>query len=81
MTASHRWNSQIPMTPFLRSALHLGVNGMAVLARIWERIERILCSKATLAQRSAERFEALRRREFEVERLDRLRNPSDYQGR
>jgi hypothetical protein len=69
------------MTPFLRRVLHVGVIGTAVFARIWERIELLFCSKAQVARRATGRFEALKRKEMEEERLDRLRNPGDYRGR
>jgi hypothetical protein len=32
-------------------------------------------------RRTSGRFEALKRQEQEAERLDRLRNPRDYQGK
>jgi hypothetical protein len=69
------------MTPFLRRVLHVGVIVAAVFERVWERIEQLFCSKAEVARRASVRFQALKRKEMEVERLDRLRNPSDYQGR
>jgi hypothetical protein len=69
------------MTPFLQKALHVGVIVTALFQRVWESLERIFCSKARLAQRATGRFEALKRREMEIERLDRLRNPGNYQGR
>ncbi|MCX6902264.1 MAG: hypothetical protein NTW03_02035 [Verrucomicrobia bacterium] len=69
------------MTPFLRKVLHVGVIGTAVFARVCERIERLFRSKARVAQRATGRFEALKRKEMEVERLDRLRNPGNYRGR
>ena len=57
------------------------VNLLAVLARGWDKVELFFLSKAGADQRTSERFAALKRREMEVERLDRLRNPRDYQGR
>ena len=69
------------MTRFLRRVLHVGVIASAVLKWFWERIETLFRSKADLASRSSGRFEALKRREMEAERLDRLRNPGDYRGR
>jgi hypothetical protein len=69
------------MTPFLHRALHLGVILSAVFKRVWETIERPFYSKAEAARRASGRFEALKRKEMEVERLDRLRNPGDYRGR
>ena len=69
------------MTPFAQRVLHVGVMVSAVFARVWERIERLFYSKAEVARRATGRFEALKRKELEVERLDRLRNPSAYRGR
>ncbi|MBI5386940.1 MAG: hypothetical protein HZA90_19890 [Verrucomicrobia bacterium] len=69
------------MTTFLRRVLHVGVILSAVFKRVWESIERLFRSKEQLARRATGRFEAFKRKEMEVERLDRLRNPSNYQGR
>jgi hypothetical protein len=69
------------MTPFLRKVLHLGVIASAITKQVWETAERLFRSKADVARRSSGRFEALKRREMEIERLDRLRNPGDYRGR
>jgi len=69
------------MTRFFRRVLEVGVIVAAVFARVWERIERLFRSKADVARRASGRVEALKRREREVERLDRLRHPRDYQGR
>jgi hypothetical protein len=69
------------MTPFLRRVLHAGVIATSVLARVWESIERLFLSKAQVARRTTGKFEALKRKEMEMERLDRLRNPGDYRGR
>ena len=69
------------MKPFFLSLLHLGVIVSAIFKRVWESMEWLFLSKAGLARRASGRFEALKRREMEIERLDRLRNPSDYQGR
>ena len=69
------------MTPFLRRVLHLGVLVTSVFQRVWEHLERLFRSKTQLVQRATGRFEALKRKEMEVERLDRLRNPGNYRGR
>lgn len=69
------------MTPFFRKVMLSGVIVSAFFIRLFERIERRFRSKAHMAQRATGRFEALKRKEREIERLDRLRNPSDYQGR
>ena len=41
----------------------------------------LVISKTTLARRALLRTDARERNEIEAERLDRLRNPRDYQGR
>jgi len=69
------------MTPFLRRVLHIGVLVTLVFKRVWESLERLFRSKTQLSQRATGRFEALKRKEMEVERLDRLRNPGNYRGR
>ena len=69
------------MKPFFRSVLHATVLVTAVFARVWEWIEMLFLSKAQLARRTTGRFEALKRKELEMERLDRLRNPGNYRGR
>jgi hypothetical protein len=69
------------MKPFLHRMLHAGVIASAVCKRIWEGFELLFRSKAEVARRASGRFEALKRREMEIERLDRLRNPGDYRGR
>ena len=69
------------MTPFLQKLLRTGVKIETVIKRVWERIARLFLSQAEEARRVSGRFEALKRREMEAERLDRLRNPSDYQGK
>jgi hypothetical protein len=69
------------MRPFLHRLLHVGVVVMAVFARVWGSIELLFLSKAQVAQRATGRFEALKRKEMEMERLDRLRNPGNYRGR
>jgi hypothetical protein len=69
------------MNLLFRRALHAGVIITAVFKRVWETIELPFRSKAEAARRATGRFEALKRREMELERLDRLRHPSNYQGR
>jgi len=69
------------VTPFLRRLLRVGVIGSALFKGGWEKAESLFRSKEALARRTAGRFEALKRREMEMERLDRLRNPSNYRGR
>jgi hypothetical protein len=69
------------MNPFVRGLLQAGVIASAVLARVWKGIERLFYSKAEAARRASGRFEVLKRKVLEAERLDRLRNPDDYRGR
>jgi hypothetical protein len=69
------------MRPFLRGLLQAGVIASAVLARVWRTFEGLFYSKAEVTRRASGRFEALKRKVLEAERLDRLRNPSDYRGR
>ena len=52
-----------------------------VLKRAWRAIEFLFLSKHEIARRSSVLRETLNRKEVETERLDRLRNPRDYQGR
>ena len=51
------------------------------LAQLWERAGLMFLSKRENAKRTSGRVEARKRKEMEDERLDRLRNPSNYQGR
>ncbi|MCI0534395.1 MAG: hypothetical protein L0Z50_04130 [Verrucomicrobiales bacterium] len=44
-------------------------------------IERIFHSKTEVARPAAGRFETLKLKEMEAERIDRLTNPSNYQGK
>lgn len=67
--------------PLLHRLLHAGVIVSTIFKRVWETIERLFCSKEAMAKRVSGRFEALKRREMEIERLDRLRNPDNYRGR
>jgi hypothetical protein len=55
------------MKEFFDKAIHAVAQIAAVLTRLWEK-------------RSG-RLETLNRKQMEAERLDRLRNPSNYQGR
>jgi hypothetical protein len=49
--------------------------------RLVEKLGSLFLSKATIARRALLRSEARERAANEAERLDRLRNPSDYRGR
>jgi hypothetical protein len=61
------------MTTFLHKLLRAGVTMAAGLGRILKRSGRLFLTKDQVARRASE--------EMEAERLDRLRNPSNYQGR
>ena len=69
------------MTPFLDKIFRAGGTIVTALARFRERVELVFLSKRENARRAAGTLEALKRKEMEAERLDRLRNPSNYQGR
>ena len=69
------------MTSFQQKLLRAGVNIEAVARRVWDIVGRLFLSKAAVARRASGQFEALKRKEQEAERLDRLRNPRDYEGR
>jgi hypothetical protein len=66
------------MTPLLEQILRAGRAVAAALA--WLQ-ERIFTSKYEQARRITGRSEMLKRAEFEADRIDRLRNPGNYQGR
>ncbi|HEY0551784.1 MAG TPA: hypothetical protein VGF13_19420 [Verrucomicrobiae bacterium] len=51
------------------------------LLRAVAKLGRLFTSKTTLARRAILRTETREREANEAERLDRLRNPSDYRGR
>lgn len=69
------------MKPIRHHVIHVGGIVAAVAQRMWTTLERLFRSKADVARRTAGRCEARQRREREIERLDRLRNPRDYEGR
>jgi hypothetical protein len=69
------------MTPFLRSVLRVGTIVTAAFERVSGRSELLFRSKAEAARRASAKFETLKRKEMEVERLDCLRNPGNYRGR
>ena len=54
---------------------------LSKLFRLLEKLWRFALCKTAIARRAALRTEARERNEMEAERLDRLRNPSDYRGR
>jgi len=69
------------MTPFLEKILRAFGTTVTALARVRERIGAAFLSKTENARRASGRSEALKREVMEAERLDRLRHPSNYQGR
>jgi hypothetical protein len=66
---------------FMHSILQVSQFIAAWVRRAWAKIERLVGSNTGLARRASEKCQALKRRAKETERIDRLRNPSDYQGR
>ncbi|MEY2409458.1 MAG: hypothetical protein QOF48_2128 [Verrucomicrobiota bacterium] len=69
------------MTPIFQKLLGAGVQLEALIRRTAHGIGGLFVSKAETARRASGRFEALQRRELEAERLDRLRNPRNYEGK
>jgi hypothetical protein len=53
----------------------------AVFKRAREQTKRFFRFRVDVAEHASGRVETLKRKEMEVERLDRLRNPGDYRGR
>ena len=51
------------------------------LLRGIEKLAKLFLSKTTIARRALLKTEESERKANEAERLDRLRNPSDYRGR
>ena len=51
------------------------------LGRLWESIELLFLSKDEVAKRASGKLETLKRKDLEAERIDRLRNPRNYQGK
>ena len=51
------------------------------LGRLWERIQLPFLSKDEVAKRASGKLETLKRKDLEAERIDRLRNPRNYQGK
>jgi len=69
------------MTQFLHRLHRTRLIAAAALGRLWERIESPFLSQAEVARRASGKTETLKRKELEAERIDRLRNPRNYQGR
>ena len=53
----------------------------AALTRGWAKVRLLFLSGSGAEKRASGKFATLQEREMEAERLDRLRNPGDYQGR
>ena len=69
------------MIPFSQRWLRARVTIEGVIQRAWKGTGRLFFSQAEMTRRNRGRFEALKRLEMETERLDRLRNPRDYEGK
>jgi hypothetical protein len=69
------------MTPFLDKMIRSGATLATALGRGWERIKRFFPSNEEVARRATERLKTIERKEMEAERIDRLTNPSNYQGK
>jgi hypothetical protein len=54
---------------------------LPILFRAVEKLGSLVLSKSTVARRALLRTETRERDAMEAERLDRLRNPRDYQGK
>jgi hypothetical protein len=52
-----------------------------VLCRVWERIELPFLFKDEVAWRASGKLETRKRKDLEAERIDRLTNPRNYQGK
>lgn len=69
------------MNSISQKLLHLGAGIETLLKRASQGIERLFLSMDEAGRRDTDRLETIQRREFEAERLDRLRNPGDYEGK
>jgi len=69
------------MTPFLKKIFDAGGTIPAALARFRKRAGLLFLSRHENAMRASGSVETLKRKDAEAERLDRLRNPRNYQGR
>ena len=69
------------MNQFIANIRRAGVIVVKVLAQGWEGVKQLFSSKAEVARRASGRLELLQRKEKEAERIDRLTNPRNYQGR
>ena len=68
-------------TTMLHAIIRSAANLLTALVRGWDKSKLFFLSKAGIDKRASVTFTALQRKEMEAERLDRLRNPSNYQGR
>jgi hypothetical protein len=69
------------MPPFLDKILRVNRTIATALARFRKRTQLIFLSKNENTMPASATLETLKRKEMEAERLDRLRNPRNYQGR
>jgi hypothetical protein len=69
------------MTPLAEKILRALVPIIAFVARLRQGAEWLFLSKRDHARNTALRLDELKRKEMEIERIDRLRNPSNYKGR
>jgi len=72
------------MNLLFRRLLHMGLILSTVLRSLGRAVARPFRFKANAVKRASQSLEALearKREELELERLDRLRHPSNYQGR
>ena len=69
------------MTPLFDKILHARKSLAAALLRLREKAALIFLSQRENAKRAFGKLETRKRKEMEAERIDRLRNPRNYQGR
>ena len=69
------------MTAFLDKLLRAGKSLATALLRLREKAALIFLSQRENAKRAFGKLETRKRKEMEAERIDRLRNPRNYQGR
>jgi hypothetical protein len=53
----------------------------SAMLRVLKKLADLASTKSALARRTLLKTEARERKEFEADRLDRLRNPGNYRGR
>ncbi len=69
------------MTPLWDTLFRAGGKIETALARFRGGLVRFFLSNREAARRASEKFDALQRKALEAERIDRLRNPGNYQGK